>query len=195
MLEIERPTTWVALTGFMGVGKSRIGRELARELMLHFIDLDRYIERETGLSIPDIFRHLGEGTFRQLEAEAVAELTGKDFLVLSLGGGTFVSSQNRESLLQRGPVVSLWASPQTIYERVSRRPGQRPILDNPNPAPGEAPTDMAGLAYERIQRLLAEREAIYRQATIHVSTDGRRVPDVVDEIIKKLWNYADEAED
>ncbi|MER3483646.1 MAG: shikimate kinase [Meiothermus sp.] len=192
MLEIERPTTWVALTGFMGVGKSRIGRELARELMLHFIDLDRYIERETGLSIPDIFRHLGEGTFRQLEAEAVAELTHKDFLVLSLGGGTFVNAENRERLLRRGPVVSLWASPETIHERVSRRPGQRPILENTDPTETK---DMATLAFERIQKLLLEREGIYRQATIHVSTDGRRVPDVVDEIIEKLWDYADEAED
>ena len=86
MLEIDRPTDWVALTGFMGVGKSRIGRELAREMMLHFIDLDRYIERQTGLSIPDIFRHLGEPTFRQLESEAVAELVQKDYLVLSLAG-------------------------------------------------------------------------------------------------------------
>lgn len=178
MLEIERPTTWVALTGFMGVGKSRIGRELARELMLHFIDLDRYIERETGLSIPDIFRHLGEPTFRQLETEAVNELTQKDFLVLSLGGGTFVNAENRQRLLDRGPTVALWASPETIYDRVSRRPGQRPILDNPDP-------------YERIRKLLAEREEVYRQATVHVSTDGRKIPDVVEEIIERLWDYAD----
>jgi shikimate kinase len=178
MLELERPATWVALTGFMGVGKSRIGRELARELMLHFIDLDRYIEREMGLSIADIFRHLGEPTFRQLEVEAVNELTQKDFLVLSLGGGTFVNPENRQRLLRRGPVVSLWASPETIFERVSRRPGQRPILDNSDP-------------FGRIQKLLVEREAIYRQATLHVSTDGRRIPDVVDEIIERLWDYAE----
>lgn len=178
MLEVERPATWVALTGFMGVGKSRIGRELARELMLHFIDLDRYIEREMGLSIADIFRHLGEPTFRQLEVEAVNELTQKDFLVLSLGGGTFVNAENRQRLLRRGPVVALWASPETIFERVSRRPGQRPILDSSDP-------------FERIQKLLVERETIYRQATLHVSTDGRRIPDVVDEIIERLWDYAE----
>ncbi|ADD29493.1 shikimate kinase [Meiothermus ruber] len=177
MIEIERPVTWVALTGFMGVGKSRIGRELARELMLHFIDLDRYIERQMGLSVADIFRHLGEATFRQLEAEAVSELTQKDYLVLSLGGGTFVNPENRWKLLQRGPVVALWASPSTIFERISRRPGQRPMLDNPDP-------------FKRIQQLLAERETVYRQATLHVSTDNRRIPEVVDEIIQRLWNYA-----
>ncbi|MDX2004644.1 MAG: shikimate kinase [Meiothermus sp.] len=178
MLEIDRPSNWVALTGFMGVGKSRIGRELAKELMLHFIDLDGYIERETGLSIPDIFRHLGEPTFRGLETEAVTELTQKDFLVLSLGGGTFVNAENRQRLLDRGPVVALWASPETIYERVSRRPGQRPILAQEDPM-------------QRIRDLLEQRRAIYEQATLQVSTDGRRIPDVVDEIIERLWDYAD----
>ncbi|WP_027882568.1 shikimate kinase [Meiothermus rufus] len=177
MLEVERPVTWVALTGFMGVGKSHIGRELARALLLHFIDLDRYIERQMGLSVADIFRHLGEATFRQLEAEAVAELVQKDFLVLSLGGGTFVNPENRMRLLQRGPVVALWASPQTILERISRRPGQRPILDAPDP-------------FERIQKLYAEREGIYHQAPLHVSTDGRRPGEVVEEIIQQLWTHA-----
>jgi len=181
MIEIERPATWVALTGFMGVGKSHIGRELARALMLHFIDLDRYIEREMGLSVADIFHHLGEPAFRQLEAEAVSELTQKDYLVLSLGGGTFVNPENRQKLLQRGPVVALWASPTTILERISRRPGQRPILDQPDP-------------FQRIQQLLSEREAIYRQAPLHVSTDGRRIPDVVEEIIEQLWEYAKAAD-
>ncbi|MCX8088301.1 MAG: shikimate kinase, partial [Meiothermus ruber] len=136
-----------------------------------------YIERQMGLSVADIFRHLGEATFRQLEAEAVSELTQKDYLVLSLGGGTFVNPENRWKLLQRGPVVALWASPSTIFERISRRPGQRPMLDNPDP-------------FKRIQQLLAERETVYRQATLHVSTDNRRIPEVVDEIIQRLWNYA-----
>ncbi|WP_169307886.1 shikimate kinase [Allomeiothermus silvanus] len=176
MLHIDRPTTWVSLTGFMGVGKSRIGRELAHELMLHFIDLDGYIERETGLTIADIFRHLGEETFRRLEAEAVGELVQKDFMVLSLGGGTFVSPENREKLLNRGIVVALWASPETIFERVGRKPGKRPMLE------GEDPLG-------RIQQMFLQREPIYRQAHIHVSTDGRRVQEVVKEIIEKLWEY------
>lgn len=176
MLHIDRPTTWVSLTGFMGVGKSRIGRELAHELMLHFIDLDGYIERETGLTIADIFRHLGEETFRRLEAEAVGELVQKDFMVLSLGGGTFVSPENREKLLNRGIVVALWASPETIFERVGRKPGKRPMLE------GEDPLG-------RIQQMFLQREPIYRQAHIHVSTDGRRVQEVVKEIIEKLWDY------
>lgn len=181
MLKVNRPTNWVALTGFMGVGKSRIGRDLAHELMLHFIDLDGYIERSTGLAISDIFVHMGQDTFRRLERESLEEVSQKDYLVVSLGGGTFIDPTNRERLLQRGPVVALWASPDTIYERVIRKPGQRPILNDPNPR-------------ARIEALLAERTPIYQQAHIHVSTDGRRVSEVVSEIVQKLWNHANHSE-
>lgn len=177
-LEVPRPATFVSLTGFMGVGKSRIGRELARALMLHFIDLDRYIERRTGLSIPDIFRHLGEEAFRRMEKEAVRELVGKDYLVLALGGGTFVDPENRQALLHRGPVVALWASPETILERATRKPGERPLLQVENPL-------------ERIRTLLQARTPIYREAHVHVSTDHRRVEEVVAEIVEKLWAYAE----
>ena len=177
VLDIPRPATFVSLTGFMGVGKSRIGRELAQALMLHFIDLDRYIERRTGLSIPEIFRHLGERAFRRMEKEMVAELANKDFLVLALGGGSFMDPETRSRLLARGPVVALWASPETILERVARKPGQRPLLE------GEEPL-------ERIRRLLKEREPLYREAPIHVLTEGRRPKEVVEEIVQELWKYA-----
>jgi len=176
-LEVPRPATFVSLTGFMGVGKSRIGRELSRALLLHFVDLDRYIERHTGISIPDIFRHLGEEAFRRMEKEAVKALVGKDFLVLSLGGGTFLDPENRQALLSRGPVVALWASPETILERATRKPGERPLLQVENPL-------------ERIRSLLEVRTPVYREAHIHVSTDGRRVEEVVEEIVAKLWAYA-----
>ncbi len=176
-LEVPRPATFVSLTGFMGVGKSRIGRELSRALLLHFVDLDRYIERHTGISIPDIFRHLGEEAFRRMEKEAVKTLVGKDFLVLSLGGGTFLDPENRQALLSRGPVVALWARPETILERATRKPGERPLLQVENPL-------------ERIRSLLAVRTPVYQEAHIHVSTDGRRVEEVVEEIVAKLWAYA-----
>ncbi|WP_456412656.1 shikimate kinase [Oceanithermus profundus] len=173
-IDLPRPTTWVTLTGFMGVGKTRIGRELAQELMLHFVDLDRYIERQTGLSVADIFRYIGEAAFREMEAEAVRELVRRDHLVLSLGGGTYTNPENRRLLLERGPVVALWASPETIHSRVLRKPGQRPLLAE-------------GDALEKIRRLLAEREAVYREAHIHASTEGRPAREVVRELIEKLW--------
>ncbi len=174
-IEVERPATWIALTGFMGVGKTRIGRELARELMLHFVDLDRYIEREAGLTIPDIFRYLGEAAFREMERQAVEEIVNKDYIVVSLGGGTFTQPRIREKLLVRGPVVALWASPETIYERVQRRPGKRPLLAEGDPL-------------GKIKKLLAEREAIYRQAHVHVSSEGRSPQETTAEIVEKLWS-------
>jgi shikimate kinase len=178
-LEVSRPSTWVALTGFMGVGKTRIGRELAQELMLHFIDLDRDIERATGLSVAAIFRYIGEDAFRRMEAEAVRELVGRDNLVLSLGGGTYTNPANRRLLLERGPVVALWASPETIHTRVQRRPGQRPLLAGDD-------------ALERIRRLMSQREAIYKEAHVHVSTDGRPAREVVREVIEKLWRLGED---
>jgi len=174
-IDVPRPTTWVTLTGFMGVGKTRIGRELAQELMLHFVDLDRYIERATGLSVADIFRYIGEDAFRKMEAEAVRELVERDNLVLSLGGGTYTNPDNRRLLLERGPVVALWASPETIHTRVQRRPGQRPLLAGED-------------ALERIRRLMSQREAMYKEAHVHVSTDGRPAREVVAEVIEKLWS-------
>ncbi len=175
-IEVPRPTTWVALTGFMGVGKTRIGRELARELMLHFVDLDRLIERETGLAIPDIFRFLGEAYFRKLEREAVRELVRQDYLVVSLGGGTFVDAENRRLLLARGPVVALWASPETILERVRRKPGKRPLLEGQDPL-------------LKIRRLLKEREAFYREASIHVESEGRTPRETAEAIVRELWRW------
>ena len=175
-LEVERPTTWVALTGFMGVGKTRIGRELAKELMLHFIDLDRLIERETGLAIPDIFRYLGEEYFRKLEREAVRELVTKDYLVVSLGGGTFIDEENRKLLLARGPVVALWASPETIFERVKKRPGKRPLLEAKDPL-------------RRIKNLLKERERLYKEAPIHVESEGRSPKETAQVIVEELWRW------
>ena len=175
-IEVARPTSWVALTGFMGVGKTRIGRELAQKLMLHFVDLDRLIERETGLTIPDIFRYLGEDYFRKLEREAVRELAGKDYLVVSLGGGTFVDAENRRLLLERGPVVALWARPETILERVQRKPGKRPLLEGGDPL-------------ERIRRLLKERQALYREAPIHVESEGRSPRETAEAIVRELWRW------
>ncbi len=176
-LEVPRPCTFVSLTGFMGVGKSRVGRELARALLLHFVDLDRYIERKTGIPIPEIFRHLGEGTFRAMEREALREVLQKDYLVLALGGGTFMDPENRRALLGRGPVVALWASPKTILERVTRKLAQRPLLQGDDPL-------------ARIEALLEARTPLYREAHIHISTDGRKTEEVVAEIVEALWRYA-----
>jgi len=171
---IERPVTWVALAGFMGTGKSRVGWELSRALALHFVDTDKLISRVAGRTVPDIFASEGEARFRAYEHEVVQRVTRLDYAVVSLGGGTFVSPENRRLLLARGPVVVLWASPETVFRRT--RHSDRPLLRTEEPV-------------ERIRGLMAEREGAYRQGTIHVSSDERDSAEVVEEIIEKLWTW------
>ncbi|WP_045234200.1 shikimate kinase [Deinococcus pimensis] len=171
---IDRPVTWVALAGFMGTGKSRVGWELSRALALHFVDTDKLIARVSGRTVPEIFEREGEARFRAYEREVVNRVVRLDYAVVSLGGGTFVSPENRRVLLSRGPVVVLWASPETILGR-TRRTG-RPLLQTEEPL-------------ERITKLMEEREGAYREGTIHVSSDGRSSEDVVQEIIEHLWTW------
>ena len=174
---IERPATWVALAGFMGTGKSRIGWELSRALALHFVDTDKLIARVSGRTVPEIFQAEGEARFRQYEREVVDRVVRLDYAVVSLGGGTFVFPENRSVLLRRGPVVVLWASPETILRRT--RKTDRPLLQTDEPL-------------ERIRGLMAEREPAYREGTIHVVSDDRSSEDVVAEIIDRLWEWQEQ---
>mgnify|MGYP001232115544 CR=1 FL=1 len=171
------PVSWVALAGFMGAGKSRIGWELSRRLSLTFIDTDRVVERVSCMRIADIFETFGEGTFRDYESEVVRRSLRLDKVVVSTGGGTVVRPENRRLLMSRGPVVVLHASPQTIYKRTRRN--KRPILEMGDPT-------------ERIAYLLDQRQAFYDEvATIKVSTDGRDSSDVVEEIVERLTLWSE----
>ncbi|MGI8747214.1 MAG: shikimate kinase, partial [Deinococcus sp.] len=91
---IERPVSWVALAGFMGTGKSRVGWELSRALALHFVDTDKLITRVVGKTIPEVFASQGESFFRACEREVVGRVSRLDYAVVSLGGGTFVHEEN-----------------------------------------------------------------------------------------------------
>lgn len=177
-LPAERPVTWVAMAGFMGTGKSRIGWELSRRLSLTFIDTDRVIERVSCMRITDIFELYGEQVFRDYEAEVVRRCVRLDEVVISTGGGTVARADNRAVLKARGPVVVLTASAETIYRRTRRH--RRPMLESSDPL-------------ERIRHLMAARQAAYEDAaTFTVSSDGRDSQDVVDEIVTRLtaWRAA-----
>lgn len=173
---IERPVTWVAMAGFMGTGKSRVGWELSRALALHFVDTDKLITRVVGKSIPDVFAQEGEHYFRSCEREVVQRVTRLDHAVISLGGGTFIHEANRHHLLDRGPVVVLWATPETVYQRTKH--SDRPLLQTEDPL-------------GRIKDLMDERKSLYRKGTIHVHSDGRPSEEIVEEIIDRLWRWAD----
>ncbi len=177
-LSPERVVTWLAMAGFMGTGKSRIGWELSRRLQLTFVDTDRVIERVSCMRIADIFELYGETTFRDYETEIVRRCVRLDEVVISTGGGTVVRQENRDMLRARGPVVVLTASPETVFKRTRRN--RRPLLERGDPL-------------ERISMLMAARQPAYDEvASFRVSTDGRESVDVVEEIVEKLqeWRVA-----
>lgn len=169
----DQPVTWVALAGFMGTGKSRIGWELSRQMRLTFIDTDRVIERVSCMRIPEIFEVYGENVLRDYETEVVRRCLRLDKVVVSTGGGTVMRPENRAMLRSRGPVVVLTASPETIYKRTRRH--KRPLLEIGDPI-------------TRIKELVSLRQSAYEEvASLQVSTDGRHSSDVVTEIVSKLW--------
>lgn len=172
---VERPVTWLALAGFMGAGKSRIGWELSRRLGATFIDTDRVIERVSCMRITELFELYGEAVFRDYETEVIRRCLKLDDVVVSTGGGTVVRAENRTMLKNRGPVVVLTASPETTYKRTRRH--KRPLLEIGDPV-------------ERIRELMAARQEFYDElATFKVSTDGRPSTEVVEEILEKLWAW------
>ena len=155
----------------MGSGKSAVGRRLARELGLEFVDSDDEIERRTGVDIPYIFEKEGEAGFRQREAEIIADLTGRTGLVLATGGGAILDAGSRECLRSRGRVVYLRTTVDQQMAR-TRHSADRPLLNN---------ADRRGT----LERLMAVRAPLYDEvAAITVDTDGRKVKTVVDQILR-----------
>lgn len=154
------------LIGFMGAGKTTAGRLLAKKKEMQFIDTDERIEWEQGMSIPDLFRQYGEEHFRDLETALLKELRADTKnAVISVGGGMPVREENRKLLRSLGCVIYLSASKETILERVQGG-NSRPMLDG---------SDLE----ETVERLMREREALYRRtAHLTVRTDQRSVHQV-----------------
>lgn len=146
------------LVGFMGTGKSTIGRELSKELGYPVLDTDNRIVADAGRSIPDIFEEEGEECFRDLETELLQDLLRQSAHknIISTGGGIILREENRRLLRELGYVVWLVARPDTIIERTSRN-RDRPLLNNENPA-------------ETVRALLEERTPLYRE-TAHLTLE------------------------
>lgn len=158
------------LVGFMGVGKSAIGRKVARELGYEFIDSDHKIEVKAGKKIAEIFASEGESAFRGMERVFVETGHPEEGCVVSCGGGLVVQEGMSEILKQKGVVVCLFASPECIIERTGRN-AKRPLLNVPNPE-------------QRVRELLAEREPIYMNAGTCISTEGRSMKEVVRHVVR-----------
>jgi shikimate kinase len=170
----------IALIGFMGTGKSCVGRMVAAHLFFEFVDTDTMIESRACRSIAEIFAQAGETTFRALEKQAVAELAKTDKTVIATGGGLSANAENLASLKEHALVVCLWASPEVIWERV-RSQSHRPLLQHPNPT-------------ARIAELLAIREPFYRQADVLINTELRSVKEVAQHVLHQFHLVRHEAE-
>jgi shikimate kinase len=153
----------------MGTGKTSVGRRLAAELGLEFLDTDDLIEKEARMSINEIFGELGEAHFRKLEKEVIKRVSSTmDGLVLSTGGGAVIDDTNRERLKSWGKVICLSASVRTILARV-RGQDERPLLS-------------IGGKMQSIERLLKKREPFYNESDLIIDTTTKAVDEVVSEI-------------
>ncbi len=162
----------IALIGFMGTGKTSVGRLVADQLRFDFIDTDELIQTGTGRTITDIFTKDGEVAFRKLESQTVGELAGRAKTVISTGGGLPVNPDNLASLKEHALVVCLWSSPEKIWERV-RHQSHRPLLHDQDPQ-------------AKTRELLAAREPFYKQADVLLNTELRSVREVAQQVIHQF---------
>jgi len=163
----------IVLTGFMGTGKTAIGKHLARSLGMRYIDTDRIIEKKENCSISKIFAEKGEKYFRELETRIIRDVSSFNGYVISTGGGAILRKENADALRKNGYLVCLKADPDTILDRIGDGEG-RPLL--------------RGFANKklRIQQLLKKREPFYRQADIMIDTSSLSISRVVEELVKLL---------
>ena len=162
----------IFLTGFMGTGKSTVGKILASKLECVFVDLDSCIVESEGCSIDEIFSKKGEEYFREIEREHLLCLLGKKSQVVSTGGGVVISPQNRLEMRRSGVVINLVAEPEILLKRLKEE-NERPLLKGAK-------------CLEMIQKMISEREKWYADADIRIDTSGKNVEDVVREIMVYL---------
>ncbi|MBI3333357.1 MAG: shikimate kinase [Candidatus Omnitrophica bacterium] len=163
----------IVLVGFMGTGKSAVGRLLSRRLKRPFVDLDDRIARQAGRSIPEIFAAEGEAGFRKREAEAVEWAAALKGRVIAAGGGVMLEQANVERMRSAGLLVCLSARPDVIVRRVLASLSSRPLLNGPDPG-------------ARVEELLKLRAPFYAKADVTIDTSDRTIEGVVGEIQKEL---------
>lgn len=162
----------IVFTGFMGAGKSSVGRKLAERLGMSVVDTDELIERSAGMRISEIFAKFGEQRFRELEKKAVAEASKLENHVIITGGGVVLKEENMKNLRRNGVIVYLHARPGVIYSRIKHE-SHRPLLQVKEPM-------------KKIKELLEYRAPYYANNDFMVDTSELTVEQVVEEILKRL---------
>ncbi|MCL2283328.1 MAG: 3-dehydroquinate synthase [Fibromonadales bacterium] len=171
----------IYFTGFMASGKTRIGRLLAAHMKRHYIDLDAYIAEHAKKTVTEIFKQDGEAKFRELEKEALWEISQKKNVIVSLGGGAITQSENINVIRASGILICMRANPEVLCERIGRK-NSRPLMAGLEP---EA-------RLEKINFMLAEREKYYALADFDIDSnesppEERVLPQIVEAL--KLWEH------
>lgn len=163
-----------ALYGFMGVGKSVVGRALSEITGMTYVDLDEEIVERTGKTIPEIFEEGGEEAFRKIERATTQEIAARDGLVIACGGGTILDADNLSSLKHNSRLVLLTAEPEIILKRIEAEGDVRPLLN------GEE-------KLHRIKSLLEARNSAYIQAAeLVLDTSGMTPMKVAEKILESM---------
>jgi shikimate kinase len=169
---LSRPECCIVLVGLMGVGKSTVGRRLAKRLGLPFVDSDEEIEKAADRDITEIFDRFGEAGFRDGERRVIMRLIGGPPKVVATGGGAFMDERTRALILERCIAIWLDADVETLAERVSRR-GRRPLLR------GKDPLSVLG-------ELAAVRNPVYAEAHLHIKSQSMPHERAVERIVEAL---------
>ena len=153
----------------MAVGKSAVGRALAKSLKRRFVDLDRVIEKSAGMKVKDIFRHEGEAYFRRLEKQKLAQVLEQENQIIATGGGVVIDEDNIRLLREKSLLVCLTASAEVLLKRAGSG-AKRPLLKGDD-------------RRERIEELLKQREKNYAQAHAAIDTSDLTIEEIVEKII------------
>lgn len=168
--------TRLVLTGFMGCGKTTLGRKLAERLNFNFVDLDALIEKNQKKRITDIFASEGEAAFRQYERNELHNVLKWEHYVIATGGGALVCQENLNHALDNSVVVYIQMDTHDLLERILFSPKERPLMDVPNPQ-------------QVIETMFVARSPFYEQAQVHVNTLGLKPSLATEEVLKSLHNY------
>lgn len=162
----------IVLVGLMGVGKTTVGRRLAKRMNLAFVDADEEIERAAGLTVEEVFSRFGEGYFRDGERRVIARLLEGNRQIIATGGGAFMNDETRALILEKAIAIWLDADLETLVKRVGRR-NTRPLLKSGDPA-------------KILANLAATRNPVYATAHIHVMGNDSPHEITVEKIIEAL---------
>lgn len=170
LMKLQKP---ICLVGLMGSGKTTLGQYLAKRLNVQFLDSDKLIENQAGISIPEIFERDGEEFFRKVEAKTIeTTLFNQKPMVLATGGGAFINKDAREAIKKYSISIWLYADLQNLLERVEGN-DNRPLLNNVDKG-------------EVLNKLIEERYPIYQEADIKVDTSNNSRTIITNDILKKL---------